>query len=112
MSRGWMRLLEIWGYSSVGLIILGNALAQFTFRKMTWRIHPPSTWRKAGISFWVSEAKEKETLKAYRQAEPASNLPILNRIAGFSTVTGLLSIVAWVGTVCALIVRLKVHTWQ
>ena len=112
MSRGWMRLLEIWGYSSVGLIILGNALAQFTFRKMTWRIHPPSTWRKAGISFWVSSAKEKETLKAYEKAEPGSNLPFLNRLGGLGSISGLVSTVAWVVTICVLIVRLKVHTWQ
>ena len=108
-----MRLLEIWGYVSVGLIILGNAMAQFTFRQMTWRVYPRGTWRKAGISsFWITRAKEKETLNAYQQAEPASNLPSLNRIAGVGTLSGLVSTVAWVGTVCALIVRLKVHPWQ
>ena len=111
MSRTWLRLLEIWGYSSVLLIILGNAVAQFTFRQMAWRLHPRGTWRKAGINtFWITRAKEKETLKAFRQAEPTSGLVTLNRVAGFSTISGLVSTVAWVITVCGLIVHLKVHT--
>ncbi len=113
MAGKWIRLLEIWGYGSIGLICLGNTVAQFTFRKMTWRMHPPSTWRSAGFhSVWITRAEERKVLLTYRELEPGSNLPFANKAAGLLTLSGLAGTVSWIITLCALIVRLKVKTWH
>lgn len=113
MASEWIRLLEIWGYGSIGLICLGNVVAQLTFRQMTWRMHPPTNWRNTNFhSLWITRAEERNVLVKYRGLEPDSNLPLANRVAGISTISGLVSTLAWVITICALIVRLKVKTWQ
>ena len=108
MSGTWTHVLAFWGYGSLALIAGGTAIARWTFLKMSWRVGVPrARGAKAYSRFWISGTQAEKVLNSFRKAEPDSKLPRINKLAGTSATAGLISIVAWVVTICVLIVHLK-----
>ncbi len=108
MSNTWTHVLAFWGYGSLALIAAGTAMTRWTFLKMSWRVGVPRARKASAYSrFWISGVQAEKVLSSYRKAEPDSKLYRINQLAGVSATTGLISTVAWVVTICILIVRLK-----
>ena len=108
MSNTWTHILAFWGYGSLALIAGGTAIARWTFLKMSWRVGVPRARRAKPFSkFWISGTQAKKVLNSFQKAEPGSKLYRTNKLAGTSATFGLISIVAWVVTICFLIVHLK-----
>ena len=108
MSSTWTHVLAFWAYGSLAVIASGTALARWTFLKMSWRVGVPrARGAKPYSRFWISGMQARKVLSLFRNAEPGSNLPHLNQLGGASATVGLISIVAWVVTICVLTVHLK-----
>ncbi|MGI4826859.1 MAG: hypothetical protein ACRYFU_01505 [Janthinobacterium lividum] len=108
MNSTWTHVLAFWGYGSLALIAGGTAVTRWTFLKMSWRVGVPrARGAKPASRFWISGTQAEKVLHSFQKAEPGSKLYRTNELAGTSATIGLISIVAWVITICILIVHLK-----
>ena len=79
-----------------------------TFLRMSWRVGVPrARGAKAYSRFWISGTQAEKVLSVFRKAEPDSKLYRINKLASVSATIGLVSTVAWVVTICVLVVHLK-----